>query len=325
MLTETNEHTQENDHEMIVRAIERQLAAGLPLVRLSNVTEVDTATLDCLIQRKRPGFGYATERRYADAVVKLRAWLAGVQADSESNRQALAATPTYQRITAALRIAHEAGEIVAITGGVGIGKSEAAKAYALAHPMTYHAPGALRVAFRDADKKSAAALSAIGNALGRDGEGRAGYRNGSLMDQICAALRPGDVLLLDEYNYLEGGAINIARDLHETVGVGVAMIGNPDFSKKVWGRSDEFAALANRALRYDFPMNTEDDVDAWLNWKGYLGAPFRAVALKIAIRPGKDAGLRSLVKLADQIVRLYGAEALDAKLLEATAKQMGRL
>lgn len=325
MLAEMNEQSQSDELETIIQEVERQLASGLPLVRLSNVAGIDITTLTSLIQRKPVGFGPASKRNYAEATEKLRTWVADVLRNAASNRQALAMTPTYQLITAALSMAHEAGEIVAVTGGVGIGKSEAAKAYALAHPMKGRLTGVLRVEFRETEKKPTAALAAIGNALVSAGAGWTSYRNGSLLDRICAALSPGDALLLDEYNYLEGGAINIARDLNQAVGVGIAMIGNPDFTRKVWGKSDEFAALANRALRYDFPMNTEDDVDAWLNWKGYLGTAFRKVAIRIVTRPGKSGGLRTLAKVTDHIIRIFGVDALDAELLEETAKKMGKL
>lgn len=323
MLTETIEKPQDSEREILIQAVERQLAAGVPLVRLSNVTSISVVILDALLRRERLGYGLDINRDHADAIDKLRKWQAESTRNTESNRRALVETPTYKSVTNLLRLAHEEGRIVAITGGFGIGKSEAAKAYALANPMNPREPGALRVEFTATDKKPTAALAAVGEVLRRDSYGRPAYRNGNIMNQICGNLRTGDVLLLDEYNHLEGDAINIARDLHQRAEVGVAMIGNPDFSRKVWGKSEEFAALANRALRFDFPANTVDDVDVWLNWKGYLGAKLRNVAIKVGTKAGRNGGLRS-VNIIFENMHLYPDYDIDDKLFEQVATKLGR-
>lgn len=312
-------HYTEQDEAVIARG-EAILAAGYPKLRLRAATGLSEADIDTLMAREFPAAAFSGRGWLIDALRRLTEWLADDAAETGTDK-GFAATPTFQKIHALIGHAHAQREIVAITGEVGIGKSEAAKAYVAAKPRRLKTAGAVRVQFSEADNKSIAALARILGALrGRDVDA---YRKGQLMDAIGAALRPGDCLILDECNFLREGA-DIARCLHDAFNVPIVMIGNPTFGRTVWGKEDSFAALANRALRFDFPASTEDDVDAWLIWAGISGTALRRAAVKVATRPGRAGGLRTLAKVVSTCRAFYPGEELDAALLLAISEQIGR-
>jgi len=161
--------------------------------------------------------------------------------------------------------------------------------------------------------------------------GLAAHRQDRLMDAIAQAMKPGDLLIADECNYLHGRdgrfgrALDSLRDLFDTCRIGIVMIGNPDLSAGVWGdQQDDFAALVSRTERHDFPHTTEEYVDAWLNWAGLSGKTIRNAAIKIGARPGPRGGLRALHKVIDARRRMYPDSEGNPDAFIATAKMIGR-
>lgn len=150
------------------------------------------------------------------------------------------------------------------------------------------------------------------------------------MDAIAGLLKPGDLLILDECNYLsgrngrDGRALDVIRDLYDDGRAGIVIQGNTDLRARVWGKSEDFAALASRTTYYPMGHTTEEDVDAWLQWAGLTGKAIRAAAIKIAVRPGRNGGLRTLAKAIDQTRDFY-PDALTAGAIEQTARMIGRL
>ena len=319
--------------ENIMQRIETCLAGGVTRQRLQVIAGLTSSELDKLIDRRHLSTCAPTHNpiamlqwkedrntRQSEVMAALSSWL-----DDEEGQRILctsgsAATPTFRAIHSIIERTRIGCKLVAIVGGVGVGKSEAGKAYAAANPRSQRNPGAVRIEFRQSDRKPAAALERILSAL----EGAAGhaYRNGQLLDAIGAACRPGDCLILDECNYLQDAA-EIARDIH-ALGVPVIMMGNPDFARAVFGAKSAFAALASRALRHDFPATTEDDVDAWLAWSGISGADVRRTAVAIAARPGPTGGLRSLALLVDACRDYCPGRTIDGALLREMARQFHR-
>ena len=217
-----------------------------------------------------------------------------------------------------LTIAHQSRSLIAITGAVGLGKSFAAKCYIADHPRTHKNPGAVLIQFNKTDNKPSAALSAI--LAGLHGESIGAYRNGNLYRAVGAKLRPGDLLVLDECQRL-GDAVDIVASLYDDFGVAIVMIGNPDFSRAVWGNDRTFDALGSRILRHDFPKSTVEDVETWLAWKGILDdlpikerAPMVKAAVSIGARPGKEGGLRTLDLTINHYKKNYGGQPLTGPL-----------
>jgi len=159
--------------------------------------------------------------------------------------------------------------------------------------------------------------------------GNAKQSSSLMLRVICSNLRPGDFMILDECNYLVAGesrTIEIARDIYASTGIGIALLGNPDFDKKVYGDNSDFDALASRTSKIDFPTSTEDDIDCWIQWKGLgmLGKRVRDKLVNIGKRPGKNGGLRTLNKLMDDIARLQQGASVDVETIEQFLVKFGK-
>jgi DNA transposition AAA+ family ATPase len=282
--------------------IESILSAGFSLDRLANETAIDRQNLDALLSGEYPeGFHYYDLTRDKE---KISAWLA------EHEQQAVkefSETPSLISMNAILSKAHRYQEIVSITGGVGIGKTTAARNYVKNNPRGYDRPGAFLVEFKEADKRMTSALERILESM-LGARFRKDKQSSSLMMRVvCSNLRQGDLMILDECNRLVDGksrTIDIARDIYDSTGVGVAMLGNPEFNNKVYGDNGDFDALASRAFRLDFPVTTEGDVDSWIQWKGLgaVGKRVRNELVRIGTNPGARGGLRTLNKLVNEMI-----------------------
>lgn len=300
---------------VILERVDKRVAGGVTLERLHVVTGVNIGHLKDLLMRKGANFRNPS-RRDSDAIAALAAWLA--EEDAARPAKPHAETKTFKRIYDLIAWAHSKREIIAIPGGVGIGKTVAARAYAEDHPRMHKTPGAVYVKFGKTDGNPTRALARICSALP---ELRGGRLNDA-KEALAETLRDGDCLILDECNYL-GNAVDITRDIYDETGVPIVMIGNPGFGAAVWNKRDPWDAQANRTLRFAFPATTEDDVDAFLAWKGTTGAHLRKAAVQIAARPGSGGGLRSLAKVLE-LARRDEATPSAAELIEV-ARQVGRL
>jgi DNA transposition AAA+ family ATPase len=132
---------------------------------------------------------------------------------------------------------------------------------------------------------------------------------------------------MDECNYLNE-SMDVVRSIHDDFGVSIVMIGNPEFKNNVWGKKSKFAALASRAMHFEFPNSTAEDVEAWLAWSGALEGmkptertKFIDQAITIGKRPGPNGGLRSLAHTIDIAKKLYSRAPLDGGLLAQIAHQ----
>lgn len=307
--------------ESTISRVERFLAGGTPRSRLQVIAGIDSSELDILLSRRAIGRRYDQEEATGKAMQALGGWIDDEEKTLRTSAEGFAVTPTFNAIQNIIERARQSRKLVAIVGGVGVGKSEAAKAYAKAHPRSRHHPGAARIEFKESHRTPSAALEKILHEL--EGDVGHAYRNSHMLDAIASACRPGDCLILDECNYLRE-ASNIGRDLH-SLGIPVVMVGNPDFARAVYGKKSSFAALASRALRYEFNKTTEDDVDAWLAWSGLFGLELRRVAVDIAVQSGDHGGLRSLALLVDECRESFPDQPIDAGMLYEVARTLHRL
>lgn len=293
--------SQHDDYSMKVLKIESIISAGFSLDRLANETAIEKSHIEQLLSGNcDESYLFGSIR---DDQEKLDKWLVAHELEAEKS---LSDTPTLTTISALLAKAHHKEEIVSITGGVGVGKTEAAKCYIKKNARGYDRPGAFHVEFKAADKRMTSALerilaSMLGARFSRD------KQSSSLMLRVvCSHIRPGDFMILDECNHLVDGksrTIDLARDIYDSTGIGIAMLGNPDFNRKVYSDDSDFDALASRAFRFDFPATTEGDVDSWMQWKGLgaVGKRVRDELVRIGTRPGARGGLRTLNKLLNEM------------------------
>ena len=133
--------------------------------------------------------------------------------------------------------------------------------------------------------------------------------------------------MLDECNFLDD-AMDVVRSIYDDFGVSIVMMGNPNFDEIVWGGKSEFAALASRAQRFNFPTSTAEDVEAFLAWKGTLNGmsvtartKFIKTAVTIGTRPGQSGGLRALAQALNLHPIAHPGALLDAAYLEQVVNQ----
>lgn len=295
------ETLQNDDFLNKINRIEGIISAGFSLDRLANEAAIDRQKIDYLLSQEHPeGYCYYD---FAQDQEKISTWLA--EHEQHSIKE-FADTPTLIAISSIVSKAHQQAEIVSITGGVGVGKTTAIENYVKENPRGYDNPGAFLVGFKEADKRMTSALERILDSM-LGARFRKEKQSSSLMLRvICSNLRQGDCMIMDECNRLVDGksrTIEIARDIYDSTGVGIVMLGNPDFNSRVYGEDGDFDALASRAFRFDFPVTTAGDVDSWIQWKGLgaVGKRVRDELVRIGTRPGARGGLRTLNKLIDQM------------------------
>lgn len=293
--------------EAILKRIEGYIAAGTNPMVIAIDAGIDRPSLDALLQRRAAGWrphqparAYWTSSDDAQTLERLEGWADGEEADA-SGRPDLADTPTRTTIRRLLAYAHRSRKLIAVTGDVGIGKSKEAEAYVRDNARGHKKPGAVLIEFDKTVKNEIDILLCIINALG----GGEGSRSRTyLLNAVGAVLQPGDFLILDECNRLtdKGDGIDVVRDIHARFRTGVAMVGNPSFSKAVWGaKGSAFEALASRTMRHDLGSTKEDDVLAWMAWEGLTGAQWRELCVKVGTRPGRNGGLRTLSLMLDEV------------------------
>lgn len=292
---------QQDDFSNKIAKIERILSAGFSLDRLANETAIDRQKINILLSGDFPhGFHYYDLEEDKETI---SAWL--MEHEQQTTKE-FSDTPSLIAMNAIFAKTHQRQELSSITGGVGVGKTTAAKSYVKKFPRGYDHPGAFLVEFKEADKRMTSALERILDSM-LGARFRKDKQSSSLMLRvICSNMRQGDVMFMDECNRLVDGksrTIEIARDIYDSTGIGIVMMGNPDFNSKVYGEDGDFDALASRAFRYDFPVTTEGDVDSWLQWKGLgaIGKSARDELVRIGKRPGARGGLRTLNKLIDEM------------------------
>lgn len=327
MLYQEQEEIFSDQQRATLHAVESRLASGLTREKIAWLSGVDRQTLDLLLERT-PVRAWSSQDGYDQESVdvafsSLGEWLESEQKGG-SDDASYAITPTFTQLQTLYSQAHRHGFFLAITGAWGIGKSEAARFYCANHPRTHNTPGAVRIQFDKTDAKPAAALAKIALHLNTSNHA---YRNGSLMGGITSALRPGDQLILEECQLI-GDALDVIADIRDAVDISIVMQGNPDLSGMVWGKSAKFARLASRANRYDFAATTEQDVDAWLAWRGAGNGltpgerkKLTEAACRIACRPTQNGGLRALADVFRLGEKMYGAK-VDAGFLRSMADQI---
>lgn len=320
------------EQENIIARAETRLATGLTVQRLALETGIEIEDINKLLARSRIRNPMHRSIEWDEksieetaAAISAIAEFLDRDASTKQTQSGFAVTPTFQSLQAIFAHTHKSRGLAAITGSWGIGKSEAAKAYVQSCPRGYQKPGAVRIEFVKTDQKPTAAYSKILGAL-HGNRGHA-YRNDNLHDAVGAALNPGDILFLDECNYLVE-AMDVVRSIHDDFGVAIVMMGNPDFKETVWGKKSRYSALASRTNRFEFPASTAEDVEAWLVWNGVLKeikpterTKFIEKAITIGTRPSKSGGLRALARAIEIYMGIYSHAPLDGALLEQIINQ----
>ncbi len=229
-------------------------------------------------------------------------------------------TPSHKKVHQGCAYAQH-GALVLIYGGAGVGKTTAAARYVNNHQecgkTAYHI-NLLGV------KSPASMLQTIAEGVRSPGSFGA-YRNVSLMRALADYFNPGDLLILDEAQFLRPDALDAARFFLDERGVGLVLMGNELIFSTIAGKNRRavFAQLHSRVgMRLHLPHPTEEDADAVLSAWGVSENSGRDYGRQLALGPG---GLRQLAQVLRQarIAAAATRQALDHRLMHAAASALG--
>ena len=289
--------------------------------------------------------GYVIERMAAEAGVSvpdLSAWLRGSLSEQldgkmqrwhdelkrdEETKEPVFTTPSQQRIQDALETARTHPTIALVVGDAGIGKTWAARDFCAqrrpANPKSAAHLGSCHYVLAGVQhRQPTAILHRVAHALGVDGRA---YRMHGVQDAVARRLQFGDLIVIDEAQFLEADALDCLRLFLDEYNVGLALLGNPAFYTRLEGaaHAGRFAHLTSRVgYRLQIPAPTETDVDAYISAWGISGRSERQFCVQIATVAG---GLRVLDRVIRNARDLAQAceRAVDLAVLRTVAKRTG--
>jgi DNA transposition AAA+ family ATPase len=223
-------------------------------------------------------------------------------------------TPTAERVLDALTYAQMAPDMVAIYGGAGLGKTEAAREYVRTNT------GICLATMTPATSTVYLALAEVGKCLSV----KPGRSKAHLMDSICEVLaeRRG-LLIIDEAQQLGPTALDQLRAIHDRAGVGIAFMGNEQVFSNMTGkgsRAEYMAPLFSRVgMRRHLRMPTDADTHALADaWQITEREP-RKLLRQIAHKPG---GLRGITKTLRYAHMLAAGQSIEARHIRSAWMQL---
>ena len=227
-------------------------------------------------------------------------------------------TPISRRVAGALSYGHSAGDLVAVIGPPGTGKTVACMRYAAARNTAW------LVTASPATRSVSACLRRAAEATGITAGAYVPGIEAALADKLRASR---GILVVDEANHLRTDAIETLRALHDASGCGLALVGTSVLWDRLSGsasrRPDEFAQLQSRVgRRVTVPAPSAEDADAYCaGWgEGRIESSARPLAREIAASPG---GLRALAKSLRLAFAYTRGAAVTAEALKAASRDLG--
>jgi DNA transposition AAA+ family ATPase len=281
---------------------------------LSKEAGISAATLNQWLARK-----YAGDNENIDT--KLKLWeeadkarrAAGSLMPKAPNFQAL---PTATRVLSALAYVQMAGDIGAIYGGAGLGKTSACMHYQASNPNVW------LVTMTESSSGLVTALQEICEELSLGTEGGAREMSKRIRRKVRGT---NGLLLIDEAQHLGVQALEEIRQIHDATGIAVALVGNEGvFSRMAGGRGAErldrlFSRVGKRlALR----QSTEADVLGLVKAWGVLDAKCHSTLLQVARGAGALRTLTKTLRLAAMNAAAEG-RAVCCEDVRAAAAELG--
>lgn len=235
------------------------------------------------------------------------------------SKPAVCQTPTLKGIFDTLKAAQQFGLLGVILGAPGTGKTTAIETYAKAHRHVH------LVRMTKASSEMKAALGRICSALVWHGGGNQSASD--LYDTICHQLEDNysrKLLILDEAQHLEDGALETIRDLFDETGAGVVLVGHADDFAERWrdgAKGKRFAQLRGRIgvdLRLARP--TDSDLAALCSHYELDGPEARKLLTETARQPGGLHNVGNLLRVARE---LAGGGTLTVSYLKDAASITG--
>jgi DNA transposition AAA+ family ATPase len=310
----------------IVEMVNARMQAGVLPARICAECEsgINREQLERLVHERRAsgGRGHWLDHKSLRHLAALEKWLEEEQQAIATPEASYADTVVFRAVYGALKRTHKGRTLCAIVGPYGIGKTFSAKTFAMDHARPPNGAGAMYFEFPPETKGDAGVLDAVLKALEPyvDPKGTSKQK----LDRIISLLKPGDMLIADECGIPaeRGTGLRFLSYIHEHARVAIAMIGNPSFVGAVWGSRTEYDALASRTMRIALTGNQDEDVDAYMEWRGVAGRRWKSVVTAVAKLTGRDGGLRA-VDLVFREMTQRGLEETHHNFVEA-AKTLGR-
>lgn len=226
---------------------------------------------------------------------KIARWLDTTQAqraaqDALPAAPSYVATPSAEKVLAALRYAQIASDIAVVYGGAGLGKTTAISRYATTAPNVYVAT------MTPASASVVTALEEITDAVGASGinGGGAAKLHRAIVRRITGTQ---GLLVIDEAQHLSVAALDQIRSIHDAAGIGIALVGNEQVYARMTGGNraaylDRLFSRIGKKVRLLRPSETDITrlIEAW----GVEEPACRSQLVDIASKPG---GLRGLTKV----------------------------
>jgi len=294
--------------EVLGRVREEIARRGLTQAQVAREAGLSSSALAQIL-----GGNYAADPR--KLTVRLAQWLARLAQQQAMPAMPAAptwvATPTAERILAALGYAHMAGDVAVIYGGAGVGKTTAAREYARRFPNVWIAT------MTPATAGVTTALEEVCLALGFRELPGGGAR---MQRELIARLQGSEgMLVIDEAQHLSVAALDALRALHDATGIGLALMGNELIYARMTGGSravwlDRLFSRIGRRLRV--PRAVRDDVARLAAAHGVEDAACVRRLVEIGSQAGALRGVGKVLRLARMMAAGQGA-ALTATHIEA--------
>ncbi len=252
---------------------------------------------------------------------KIAAWLS-----LEARRAAAPSDPLWiqtknaREILMVLAQCHELRDLGMVYGAAGSGKTRTAQHYKGENPDTILITCTRAIRHPRAFLRHLAQLENVKAST-------AGSMD-SLLDGVLARLRnSGRLLIVDEAQMLDYGAIELVRSLHDLAGVGVVLMGNEIIWQMLYeGRTRaQYEQLASRVgiKRYVQPGFPRADVEAVA--RQYINGAENECIAYLATKAEGVGGLRSVVKHCRLAFRMVAREerAVTVQDLERASALLG--
>lgn len=182
---------------------------------------------------------------------QISSWLKRQQERRRHNEIFTETVPTFavNKVKKTCRIAHIQGEMAAITGPSGVGKTRGLKAYAAENPDVIYVRVIPCYSMRDL-------MSEIHKRVKGNGEGRATDMAEFIIEKLMGS---GRLIIIDEAEHLPYKALEMVRTIYDLAGVGIVLGGMPHLIINMKGTKGQYKQLYSRiAIHAEIPPMTGD-------------------------------------------------------------------
>ena len=288
---------------------------GRPLSQIAPETGVAYATLSAWRSGKYQG-------NNARVAVQVQQWLNTIAA-RQRTRATLPRAPDFRMTETASKIwdllehAQTANDMVIITGGAGVGKTQAIRAYqrqaANVHVVTVEPCVSTTTMLLDLLLQETGS-SVVGSAL---------RKSSSLKKRLAGT---GGLLILDDAQHLSAQLLDQLRHIYDATEIGIALVGNETVFARLGAdeRRAGFGQLFSRiGLRMRLNRPRKKDAETLLDAWGVTDKDARKFAIGVALKPGAHRVMTKTLRIAHAIAAASGAGTeLTAGHIEDAWKQL---